>query len=166
MGAWLSKLLALQLIVLQPTHSLSYWLNTWSDKWEAILTAECQTIPISYNFCIQKYFLAFSSYFLTFITDFKHTIIISYALLTNNTLINLNHPLWNLKPVTFFIISLQNASKSFPFCFRIDLVNSSPRLFLYFKKMFLSVSLFPSFLWFTLLTNSITNIIIPLQGLI
>ena len=60
-----------------------------------------KTIPIIHKFCVQKLLMVtFPSYFFIFITDFQFTIIISYALLTNNSLISFDHPLCNLKHIT------------------------------------------------------------------
>ena len=55
-----------------------------------------------------------------------------YTLLINNTLISFDHPLGNLKHITFLTNPLYNVSKSFQFCFAFDLVNSGPSFYICF----------------------------------
>ena len=68
--------------------------------------------------------LTFSSYLLMFVTICQRTIIIPYALPTNDLLISFDHPLYSLKHITFLIIPQHIVSKAIPFWFTFDLVNS------------------------------------------
>ena len=74
----------------------------------------------------------FPSYVLIFIIEFQYTIIICYALLINNILISFDHPICNLRRITFLIIPSRNVSRLFPFCFTFGLVNSPLSVFLCF----------------------------------
>ena len=94
-------------------------------------TANCiylkQNILVPCKICIQKLLMiTFPGNFLIFICDCRHTIIISYALLTNNTLTSFDHTICNHKRITFLIICLHSVSMSLPFYFTFGLVNMSP----------------------------------------
>ena len=70
-----------------------YWLSNQVLFYQARYTANCLS-ETNYSYPIPSYSYSYSC-FLIFIVDCQHTII-SYALLTNNILINLNHPLCSL----------------------------------------------------------------------
>ena len=81
-----------------------------------------QTIPIPCNLYVQKLLNDnFSGLFPYLHHWLPQYIISSYALLTRNILISFKYPLGNLKYINF--------SKSFPFWFTFDLVNSQSNLF-------------------------------------
>ena len=102
-----------------------------------------------------------SSLPVNFSQKFRHHF---YALLADNILISFIQPFCSLKHITFVIIPQQNVSKSFSFFCIFGLVNSPSSLFLCLQILLLAcVSLFPFLPQFTLLTNNVTNIIIPAQ---
>ena len=76
---------------------------------------------------------------LIFITDYQYNII-SYALLTNNTLISFVRPLCSLKHITFLITSSHKVFRSFPFYFAICNILTLTAYQLYFWFFFSSTS--------------------------
>ena len=82
--------------------------------------------------------LTFLSYFVILITEYQHTIIISYTLLTSNILIIFYPALYNPKYLTFLLISSHIVSKSFLFCFTFGLANSLSNSVLCFLLLLLT----------------------------
>lgn len=91
--------------------------------------------------CSSNFHDCFCQLFLILYTishGYQHTIIISYVLLTNYTLILFDHPLQNLKHITLLIIPPHSVSKSLHFVYAFGLVIILPGLFLCYQILILA----------------------------